>query len=171
MLNGEATYINIIIYGLTRPRLELMIYHTQDKHVNHYTTDDVVYITYTTDDVVYITWQSVCIPLSIDYPLHHWWCGLYHLTICLYSSINRLPITPLMQGSRWASPMSPFAIFNFIWWQNTALGDFFGDNILFITIYFILLSINGAGKKHRLLEHASWWQIIKTSNKSITSDC
>ena len=35
------------------------------------------------------------------------------------------------QGSRWASPMSPFAIFNFIWRQNTALGDLFGDNILF----------------------------------------
>jgi hypothetical protein len=53
------------------------------------------------------------------------------------------------QGSRWASPMSPFAIFNFIWRQNTALGDFFGDNILFIKNYFGLLSINGAGKKHR----------------------
>jgi hypothetical protein len=44
------------------------------------------------------------------------------------------------------------AIFNFIWRQNTALGDFFGDNILFIKNYFVLLSINGAGKKHRLLE-------------------
>jgi hypothetical protein len=49
-----------------------------------------------------------------------------------------LKLCPLMvaildqQGSRWASPMSPFAIFNFIWRQNTALGDFFGDNILFI---------------------------------------
>ena len=61
----------------------------------------------------------------------------------------------LWQGSRWASPMSPFAIFNFIWQQNTALGDFFGDNILFIKNYFVLLSINGAGKKHRLLERAS----------------
>jgi hypothetical protein len=61
----------------------------------------------------------------------------------------------LQQGSRWASPMSPFAIFNFIWRQNTALGDFFGDNILFIKNYFGLLSINGAGKKHRLLERAS----------------
>jgi hypothetical protein len=58
------------------------------------------------------------------------------------------------QGSRWASPMSPFAIFNFIWRQNTALGDLFGDNILFNKNYFVLLSINGAGKKHRLLEHA-----------------
>jgi hypothetical protein len=75
------------------------------------------------------------------------------------------------QGSRWASPMSPFAIFNFIWRQNTALGDFFGDNILFIKNYFVLLSINGAGKKHRLLECASRWQIIKTGNKSITCDC
>jgi hypothetical protein len=50
--------------------------------------------------------------------------------------------------------ISPFAIFNFIWRQNTALGDFFGDNILFIQNYFVLLSINGAGKKHRLLERA-----------------
>jgi hypothetical protein len=40
-----------------------------------------------------------------------------------------------IQGSRWASLMSPFAIFNFIWLQNTALGDFFGDNILFIKNY------------------------------------
>jgi hypothetical protein len=60
-----------------------------------------------------------------------------------------------IQGSRWASLMSPFAIFNFIWRQNTALGDFFGDNILFIKNYFVLLSINGAGKKHLLLECAS----------------
>jgi hypothetical protein len=44
-----------------------------------------------------------------------------------------------VQGSRWASPMSPFAIFNFIWRQNTALGDFLGDNILFIKNYFGLL--------------------------------
>jgi hypothetical protein len=51
--------------------------------------------------------------------------------------------------------MSPFAIFNFIWRQNTALDDFFGDNILLIKNYFVLLSINGTGKKHRLLERAS----------------
>jgi uncharacterized membrane protein len=37
--------------------------------------------------------------------------------------------------------MSPFAIFNFIWRQNTAHGDFFGDNILFIKNYFVLLAI------------------------------
>jgi hypothetical protein len=36
-----------------------------------------------------------------------------------------------------------------------ALGDFFGVNILFIKNYFVLLSINSAGKKHRLLERAS----------------
>jgi hypothetical protein len=53
--------------------------------------------------------------------------------------------------------MSPFAIFNFIWRQNTAHGDFFGDNILFIKNYFVLLSINSAGKKHRLLERASYF--------------
>jgi hypothetical protein len=51
--------------------------------------------------------------------------------------------------------MSAFAIFNFIWRQNTTLGDFFGDNILLIKNYFVQLSINGAGKKHRLLERAS----------------
>jgi hypothetical protein len=67
--------------------------------------------------------------------------------------------------------MSPFLIFNFIWRQNTALGDFVGDNILFIKNHFVLLSINGTGKKHRLLERASRYQIIKTGNKSITSDC
>ena len=81
------------------------------------------------------------------------------------------PKIKLTQGSRWASPMSPFANFNFIWRQNTTLGDFFGDNILLIKNYFVQLSINGAGKKHRLLERASRWQIIKTGNKSITSDC
>jgi hypothetical protein len=51
--------------------------------------------------------------------------------------------------------LAPFAIFNFIWRQNTALDDFFGDNILFIKNYFVLLSINGEGKKHRVLERAS----------------
>jgi hypothetical protein len=58
-----------------------------------------------------------------------------------------------IQGSRWASPMSPFLIS--FGRQNTALDDFFGHNILFIKNYFVLLSINGAGKKHRLIECAS----------------
>jgi hypothetical protein len=44
-----------------------------------------------------------------------------------------------MQGSRWASPMSPFAIFNFIWRQNTALGDFFGDNIFLVEVQIIYI--------------------------------
>ena len=94
----------------------------------------------------------------------------YHICLFLFN-VDYMHILNPNQGLRWASPMSPSAIFNFIWRQNTVLGDFFGDNILFIKNYFVLLSINGAGKKHRLLERASWWQIIKTGNKSVTSDC
>jgi hypothetical protein len=83
----------------------------------------------------------------------YWWrkqdytektTNLLQVTDKLHVHGKRLSV---MQGSRWASPMSPFAIFDFIWRQNTTLGDFFGDNILFIKNCFVLLSINGAGKK------------------------
>jgi hypothetical protein len=42
MLSGEAaTNTNFIVFGLTSPGLEPMIYHTQGEHANHYTTDAV----------------------------------------------------------------------------------------------------------------------------------
>jgi len=37
VLSGEATNTNFIVFGLTRLRLEPMIYGTRDKHANHYT--------------------------------------------------------------------------------------------------------------------------------------
>jgi hypothetical protein len=40
MLSGEATNTNFIVFGLTRPELKPMIYHTQGEHANHYTTDE-----------------------------------------------------------------------------------------------------------------------------------
>ena len=41
MLSEEATKTNFIVFGLTRPGLEPMIYRTRGKHPNHYTTDAV----------------------------------------------------------------------------------------------------------------------------------
>ena len=42
MLSGEALNTNFKVFGLTRPGLESMIYHTRGEHVNHYTTDAVL---------------------------------------------------------------------------------------------------------------------------------
>jgi hypothetical protein len=41
VLNGEATHINFLVFGLTRPRLEPTIYRTRGEHANHYDTDVV----------------------------------------------------------------------------------------------------------------------------------
>jgi hypothetical protein len=35
---GEASNTNVILFGLTRPRLEPTIYHTRGEHANHYNT-------------------------------------------------------------------------------------------------------------------------------------
>ena len=39
MLGGEATYTNLIVLGLTWPWFKPIIYRSQDKHADHYTTD------------------------------------------------------------------------------------------------------------------------------------
>jgi hypothetical protein len=41
VLSGEATHTNFIVFGLTRPELEPMIYRTRGEHSNLYTTDAV----------------------------------------------------------------------------------------------------------------------------------
>ena len=41
MLSGEATNTNFIVFGLTRPGLELTIYRTRDEHANHHATDAI----------------------------------------------------------------------------------------------------------------------------------
>jgi hypothetical protein len=43
VLSGEATNTNFIVFGLTQPGLEPMIYHTRGEHANHYTTDAVCF--------------------------------------------------------------------------------------------------------------------------------
>jgi hypothetical protein len=47
MFSGEATNTNFIVFGLTRPGLEPMIYHTRGEHANHYTTNAVSAIIWT----------------------------------------------------------------------------------------------------------------------------
>jgi hypothetical protein len=42
VLIGEATNTNFIVFGLTRPGLEPMIYSTRGEHANHYATDAVI---------------------------------------------------------------------------------------------------------------------------------
>jgi hypothetical protein len=56
VLSEEATQNNVIVFGLTRPGLEPMIYHTRDKHPNHYTTDAVRLI----EIVDYVDSDSAC---------------------------------------------------------------------------------------------------------------
>ena len=41
MFSGEATDINVIVFGVSRPGLEPTIYSTRGKHANHYATDAV----------------------------------------------------------------------------------------------------------------------------------
>ena len=41
VLSGEATYTNLIVFGLIRPGLEPTIYHIRGKHANHYVIDAV----------------------------------------------------------------------------------------------------------------------------------
>jgi hypothetical protein len=41
VLGGKATNTNFIVFGLTGPWLEPMIYRTQGEDANHYTTDAV----------------------------------------------------------------------------------------------------------------------------------
>ena len=41
MLSGEATNTNFIVFDLTQPGLEPMIYHIQGEHAYYYTTDTV----------------------------------------------------------------------------------------------------------------------------------
>ena len=41
MHSGEATHTNFKVFDLTRPGLELKIYHTRGEHANQYTTDAV----------------------------------------------------------------------------------------------------------------------------------
>ena len=41
MLSGEATNTNFIVFGLTQPGLETMIYQTRGERSNHYTKDVV----------------------------------------------------------------------------------------------------------------------------------
>ena len=43
MLGREAAKTNFIVFGLTRQGLEPMIYRTRAKHVDHYTTNAVVF--------------------------------------------------------------------------------------------------------------------------------
>jgi hypothetical protein len=40
VLSGEATNINLIVFGLTQPVLEPTIYHTRGEHANHYATNE-----------------------------------------------------------------------------------------------------------------------------------
>jgi hypothetical protein len=39
VLSEEATNINFLVFGLTRPVLESTIYRTRGEHANHYATD------------------------------------------------------------------------------------------------------------------------------------
>jgi hypothetical protein len=42
LLSGEATNTNFIVFGMIRPGLEPMIYHTQGECANHYAIEAVV---------------------------------------------------------------------------------------------------------------------------------
>jgi hypothetical protein len=41
VLSGEVTNTNLMVFFVTRPRLETTIYRTWGEHANHYATDAV----------------------------------------------------------------------------------------------------------------------------------
>jgi hypothetical protein len=41
VLSGEAINTNFLVFGLTQPELEPMIYPTWVKHANYYITDEI----------------------------------------------------------------------------------------------------------------------------------
>jgi hypothetical protein len=64
MLRGEATNINFIVFGLTRPGLELTIYRIRGEHANHYATDANTFVSL---PVIHRLWNS---------PKHYYILGL-----------------------------------------------------------------------------------------------
>jgi hypothetical protein len=42
LISGQEANTNFVVFGLTRPRLEPMIYRKRGEHVNHYSTDVVL---------------------------------------------------------------------------------------------------------------------------------
>jgi hypothetical protein len=57
LLNGEATNTNSIVFGLTLPGLEPMLYRTRGKHGDHYTTD-ASFITFF--KLIFTTEDKIC---------------------------------------------------------------------------------------------------------------
>jgi hypothetical protein len=41
VISGDATYTNLIVFGLIRSGFEPTIYRNRDEHANHYTTNAI----------------------------------------------------------------------------------------------------------------------------------
>jgi hypothetical protein len=54
VLSGEETNTNFLVFGMTRPGLELTIYCTRGEHANHYITDAVFVVTEKLEDFLII---------------------------------------------------------------------------------------------------------------------
>ena len=38
----QQIQVYFVVFGLTKPGIELTIYNTQDKHTNNYTSDEII---------------------------------------------------------------------------------------------------------------------------------
>ena len=65
MLGREATNINFIVFGLTQPGFEHMVYYTWGEHINHSTTDTV---SFTRSNILDYNTQVLCCKIFIDKP-------------------------------------------------------------------------------------------------------
>ena len=87
MLSGKATNTNFIVFGLTRPGLEPMIYCTLGEHANHYITDadwfkmclvlynKYIYMHDIAHDYCHLEWNDAyCYWNDLTY--YHW-CGIF----------------------------------------------------------------------------------------------
>jgi hypothetical protein len=65
VLSGEATNYNFIVFGLTLPGLELMIYWIWSKHINYYSyaTDATEIKTHT-----FLNWRQLVLEMNQAHP-------------------------------------------------------------------------------------------------------
>ena len=89
LLSGEATNINLIVFGLTQSWLEPTIYHTQGDHANNYTTDALQltllcwYCTVVcTKRESVLCWKSVLVWVQYDF-FNTIWTRTIYLSIML----------------------------------------------------------------------------------------
>jgi hypothetical protein len=82
LLNEEAAYTNVIVFDLTRPGLKLTIYHTREKHANHYTIEPTPLIRHI--DLIYSQYTYIVGKNIIVLYILHWFYFNSQITLSGY---------------------------------------------------------------------------------------